>query len=461
MSTDQHTTDQFETADGTPLPPARSGRTAPRPAPASGGVGRVLRAVAGVREEVLDWAPEERPRYSRLGAIIINTGLLAGVSLVVALHHVVDAPSLVLLPIGVFWAFLVISFDSWLIASTHGALGGSKAAVFIPRLFISLLLGAVIAEPLVLWIFQPAIQADVRTHRSQELVAYESQLRVCNPTTGIAVTDPACAKLVLSVSESPAAMRAKLADLQAQRDKLQRLVDDINTEWNRLNQIARNECNGKTGEGLSGRVGQGPNCIRNRADADKYLAQSHLAERQTELTGLDRQITGLASDIEKSSAAYGTQVDEAIKRKVEERRADQGTFIGLLDEVAALGRLSDKSWFVFGAEWLLRALLIALDCMPVLTKLMGGNTRYDRFINAQLEMASRMHTESIGLQERAFRQEARADIERHDQEDRAERSRRQAAERSEIDRLVRQIKEDRRRNAAGPGTQFRQRQGDG
>jgi hypothetical protein len=96
--------------------------------------------------------------------------------------------------------------------------------------------------------------------------------------------------------------------------------------------------------------------------ADKYRHDSQLSERQAELTALDRQITGLASDIETSSAAYGTQVDAAIKQKVAERRDDQGPFIGLLDEVAALGRLSAKSWFVFSAEWLLRLLLIALDC---------------------------------------------------------------------------------------------------
>jgi len=446
MSAEHYTADRL----GTAMPPARPARTAPRPAPPSGGPARILRAVAGIREEVLDWAPEERPRYTRLGAIIVNTGLLAGVSLFAALHHVVGAPPVVLLPVGAFWAFLVISFDGWLIASTHGALGASKVAVFIPRLFISLLLGAVIAEPLVLWIFQPAIQAEVRTYRSQQLVGYEGNLRRCNPATGIPVADPTCAALVLSVPESPLAKRAKLADLQSQRDQLQQHITEINTEWNRLNQVARDECNGKPGQGLSGHVGEGPNCKRNRGEADKYREDSQLSARQAQLTALDRQITGLASDIETSSATYGTQVDLAIKQKVADRREDQGSFIGLLDEVAALGRLADKSWFVFGAEWLLRLLLIALDCMPVLTKLMGGSTRYDRFINAQLEMASRMHAESVGFQERTFRQDTRADIERLDQEDRAERSRRQAAERSEIDRLVHQIRDDRRRNAADP-----------
>jgi cell division protein FtsB len=429
----------------------------PRPAPKSRGPQRYLRSVAGIYEEVLDWAPEERPRYTRLGAIIVNTGLLAGISLFAALHHVVAAPAIILLLIGAFWAYLVINFDGWLIASTHGVLGKSKVAVFLPRFFISLLLGAVIAEPLVLWVFQPAIQANIRTFRSAQLVHYESDLWRCNPVTGIPVSDPSCQSLGLSIAESPDSKRRKLADLQGQRTMLKQQVDETNAELNRLNEIARAECNGTVRPGLSGRVGEGPNCRRNRAEADQYRRDSQLAQRQADLTSLDNQITTLAAEIETSSRTYAQLIDTAIKTKVAERRADQGQGTGLLDEVAALGRLSKDSWFVFAAQWLLRLLLIALDCMPVLTKLMGGTTRYDRFIHAQLEMAQRMHTESIAFQERTFRQATRADIERLDQEDRDERSRRQAAERNEIDRLIRQLREDRRLNLTDPPTIVKQR----
>ena len=37
-----------------------------RPAPPSTGPARWLRALAGVREDVLDWVPEDRPRYTGL-----------------------------------------------------------------------------------------------------------------------------------------------------------------------------------------------------------------------------------------------------------------------------------------------------------------------------------------------------------------------------------------------------------
>jgi hypothetical protein len=133
------------------------------PAEPSHGPGRRLRAIAGVDESVLDWVPEERARYARLGAIILNTGLLAGLSLITALNHVVQAPLFAVILVGMFWAFMVMSFDGWLIASTHGVIGATKFWFFLPRIVVSVLLGAVIAEPLVLWAFAPAVNRDVQS----------------------------------------------------------------------------------------------------------------------------------------------------------------------------------------------------------------------------------------------------------------------------------------------------------
>src|SRR5215469_8465617 len=105
-----------------------------RPEPPSRGLGRLLRRVAGVKEDILDWIPEERPRYTRLGAIILNTGLMAAISMMAALGKVVTIFWLALVPICVIWGFVIVSFDGWLIASTHGVLNAAKYRIFIPRL---------------------------------------------------------------------------------------------------------------------------------------------------------------------------------------------------------------------------------------------------------------------------------------------------------------------------------------
>jgi hypothetical protein len=143
-----------------------AGHNSRRPA-----IGRRLRGVAGVDEEILDWVPEERARYTRLGAIVLNTGLLAGLSLATALTTFLHVSLWIVIPVALVWAYVIVSFDGWLIASTHGLLSRSKWRVFLPRLVISLLMGAIIAEPLVLWVFDPAIHKNVLDTRQAEIDA--------------------------------------------------------------------------------------------------------------------------------------------------------------------------------------------------------------------------------------------------------------------------------------------------
>jgi hypothetical protein len=60
-----------------------------------------------------------------------------------------------------------------------------KVWFFLPRIVVSVLLGAVIAEPLVLWAFAPAINRDVQSFRAKTLAAAVTEWTRCNPPTGI------------------------------------------------------------------------------------------------------------------------------------------------------------------------------------------------------------------------------------------------------------------------------------
>ena len=366
-----------------------------RPAPPSTGPARWLRALAGIREDVLDWVPEDRPRYTRLGAIILNTGLLAGLSLFTALDKVVPVFWLLLVPIALVWAFVVVSFDGWLIASTHGAVKAARLAVFVPRLVISVLMGAVIAEPLLLWVFQPAIHAEVLSYRQDELARYESRLKFCNPDTGEPVNTAECRDLRLRAADSPRTKQVELTAVTAQRDRLRGQVDQMNQRMTEMNDLARAECNGHSGIGLSGQVGEGPDCKRDRLEADRYRSDSQLDARQADLTALDRRVVELTAEVQQTSQKYEETLDTAIAKQVATRTGSQGP-VGLLDEDAALGRLSDRSGLVFGAQWLVRLLLIAIDCLPVLTKMMGGVTGYDRRVDAQRTAGETLHGAFLG-----------------------------------------------------------------
>ena len=48
-----------------------------RPARPDRGPGRWFRMCVGINEDVMDWTPSERAKYTGLGIIVLNTGCLA------------------------------------------------------------------------------------------------------------------------------------------------------------------------------------------------------------------------------------------------------------------------------------------------------------------------------------------------------------------------------------------------
>ncbi len=420
------------------------------PAEPSHGPGRRLRAIAGVDESVLDWVPEERARYTRLGAIILNTGLLAGISLITALSHVVQAPIFAVLLVGMFWAFMVMSFDGWLIASTHGVMGAMKIWFFLPRIVVSVLLGAVIAEPLVLWAFAPAVNREVRSFRAQTLAAAVTQWTRCNPPTGIQPPGAACRGHILNIQggDAPVIAQRHLDGLKVQRAIVASRIAAINAQLARKNNLARAECNGRKSSGLSGIVGQGPNCKRDRAEADQYRRDSRLDQEQSALISLDAQIVTANNRLQAITDNYGKRVAKAIAEAEANQQHQQDGTIGLLEQSAALGRLSARSGFVLAAQWMLRLLLISLDCLPVFAKLIGGTTSYDWLVSTRLQLRKRMHARNIESTEHRYAHQQRVVDEILNDEVRAGRARQRAARRAEIENLVEELRA-RRRAAAG------------
>lgn len=424
-----------------------------RPAAPTGGPSRWLRCLAGVSESLLDWVPEERPRYTRLGAIILNTGLLGALSMLVALGKVLDTAFVALIPAVAFWAYLIISFDGWLVASTHGVIGKAKFAIFVPRLLLSILIGAVIAEPLVLWVFQPAVTKEVRQGRLDELNEYESQFKRCNPPDGGTLVTPDCADYILNLPNSPVAIRTELDTTTRQRDQLRTEVAGINADLAKKQDDAAKECagGGTVVDGFSGRPGAGFRCRRLWDEADMFRTDSQLEQRQAALTELELKVADLTGKLKTAEIGYHTELNAAISAKVD-KKGDTQESIGLLEEMAALERLSGESLFVFVGQWLVRLLLIAIDCLPALAKMLGGVTHYDRLVARQVEAGRRMHEKDLDLQERRQNStielgkhetahDLRTGMERIDAADRAARADREAGRAAEIAKLAARLRQ--------------------
>ncbi|MEV0677176.1 DUF4407 domain-containing protein [Actinosynnema sp. NPDC050436] len=416
-----------------------------RPVMPQRGLPRLLRRLIGVNEDVLDWVPEERPRYTRLGLIVVNTGLLAAVSMHMALASVVGDQWW--LPFAdLVWAVIIITADSWLISSTHGAPRTSLLGTYLPRLLLSVLLGAVIAEPLVLAVFHQSIDNEISEHRKSEVDGYESTLKRCNPPSGDVVADVSCAGFLVTISERPQAAKDELARATANRDGLKTKVDEADSRLAELERLARDECAGRGGPGLTAVPGEGPECTRNREKADQFRRDNQLDRLHADLAAADQAVAGLNRTVADASGKTERDVNTAITAAVAEKRANL-TERGLLDEFDALGRLSAKSAVILMAHVLLALLLIALDCLPVLSKLMSATTEYDARLRRQLDVSGRLHdlqlkasekrdSVDFELQERRFTQRLRAGIEDIGGEDRTAKERRKIEMDAQIDRLA-------------------------
>lgn len=188
----------------------------------------------------------------------------------------------------------------------------------------------------------------------------------------------------------------KLGQARKERRELGDAIERDRQEVRRLEKVARSECGGSRGPEFSGLVGEGPNCRDNRERRDAFITTSRLPERERRYTEIGRTIETMTQELGPVTRVYAERLNEAIERRVAERRRAQQQ-IGLLEEHEALGALSTRSVLVFLAPWFLRALLIMVDCLPVLIKRMSGTTNYDQLVTRQLDTALNLHEIADGL----------------------------------------------------------------
>jgi hypothetical protein len=396
-----------------PVPPSQASATMPmkkvpsnlppgtyRPVRPDHGPGRWFRMCAGIKEDVMDWSPAERAKYTGLGIIVLNTGCLAAFAMFTALGKIVSAPAFALVPIALAWGWIIFSVDRWLIASTHGVRGLNRVLIFVPRLLLAILLAFTIAEPLTLRIFQNTLDSTAQTTRTKDLNQYQSQLQTCNPVSGALVTSAACADYHLNVANSPFGIQQKLATDKQQQAQLESVVSTEQTEEQKLTTIALGECAGTAGADMTGAAGDGPRCKADWAAAKAYAKQTDLSTKEAQLATLQTSIDGMIQQAGTGQQTYTTQLHATIAAAVLARQKDQSKQIGIIEEWDALELLSSQSSFVFFGHWLLVLVMMSLDCLPVLAKLMSESSTYDELMAEQRASDERVY--AIDLQ---FREE--------------------------------------------------------
>jgi hypothetical protein len=345
---------------------------------------RRLRSLTGVKEDLLAWVPHETTRYTALGGVVLSTAAVATLSMFFALQEVLDGFSIwVIVPV-LGWGLLILNLDRWLV-STSGTQWAKRLPTLLPRLALAFLFGVVIAEPIVLRVFETAIEQHVQDNRTQQLAQLRDQLVRCNAVPGSTEaviadpTSPQCTEKLLMVPGNPAALATELARLAPDADKLQASIKTDTDQLNKLNLDAQQECSGASGPGFTGRAGYGRQCLDRQRDATQFAATHPIQQQQARLTVMHDRILDLQQQLNTAQGSYQGALTKTIDTRVVEERSHQGE-IGLLERFEALDRLVGDNAFLDGARWAVRLLFIVIDCLPVLTKLLSGVTEYDQLL---------------------------------------------------------------------------------
>lgn len=397
-----------------------------------GRISVMLRTLAGVRESVLDLVPSERARYASMGGVVVGTAAIAALSMAVALYSVFGTlANLAAIPFTVLWGLFILNLDRWLMSTTVNRDGLARMGKFLPRIGLALIFGIIIAEPLLLGVFNSAIEKQIRDERAVDLARLEATLVRCNPVSGPAARPSGCAAGdLLTVEADPDAIRSRLATRQGQAAQLRDKMTRDLANHKELNDKARQECAGLSGSGLSGRQGEGNRCRVLRRQADDYRTDNGMDGDATRLQDLDADIAVLSESLQQESTAYTEKITARIQERVTMMRSSQRQ-IGLLERLRALDALVSTNGYVEASGWALRVFFVTVDSLPVLVKMLTGRTAYDRVLAGRLareERAQELAEGTAGYRDarQAAVQRFRIDLEGAAERDRASVRSRQA-----------------------------------
>ncbi|MEU7478622.1 DUF4407 domain-containing protein [Lentzea sp. NPDC042327] len=359
---------------------------------------RRLRVFAGVDEEVLARVPQERARYTGVGGAVLGTATIATASFGLALSQIFDGWHLLLAVPMLIWGLFVLNLDRWLVSSSTGSKWTRRAWLLVPRLLLACFFGVIIAEPLVLGIFGKAIEQHINEERRTEIERFEKRLAGCNPVSGAAPSGDCTEADRIRTGTTPAAVEQELAARRADANTLQSAIVRDSEEHGKLEDLARRECTGGSGEGLTGVPGAGPECLRLRKQADDYAAAHPIAPAKAQLAEVTNRINELEAQAGTVKADYERAINEEIEKRVRGKRETYDG-IGLLERFKALDELTRSSGFLVAALWFIRFFLIVIDCLPVLVKLFGGVSAYDRLVEERLTSAVKVDGDELRVLE--------------------------------------------------------------
>ena len=370
-------------------------------------MGRFLIWLSGARRQILDECPTERPKYAGLGAAILITAVLAGISLAFALVTALKIELPLALPFAIGWGLAILCLDRLFVVSMPRK--GTRRARLLraaPRVLLALLLGFVISTPFVLQIFRPEIEHEITLLHTAAENAYLKGAKNSSLQNEIDRDTAQVKQLTNQASgNGSVATPAESAQLANLQDQLSRATAKQNKDYNQW------QCQlyGSAGGQTCHPVGNGPLA---KADEQRYNEDVTEVNRLTTAVNQEQQLVNqkITTAQQKSQANAQSRLgpaQDALNAAVAEQKQEKATFTsqnnnngGLLIRLQALDAVAGGSSTLNVARWLLFALFVVIDCMPVMIKVMlnlGPESNYDRMLEAEEQKQLRVAASNRAL----------------------------------------------------------------
>lgn len=309
--------------------------------------GLVLLWIAGADRDRVTTKPE-RARYIGYGTMVVVTTVFAFVSMATALAYALHAGPAVYLPVASVYALAVFTFDRFVTAHVSDETGWRRIKAYLPRIAIAVVIGIVVAEPLVLRLYEPEIDAKIAT------LQRDAELAIAKSVRG--ESNLAAERKTLETRRKR--NDAQLASANARVDKALTAFDreTAGTGGTRIPGYGRVAI---ARESELGRATAARDAVKRRVEADNAAVASALARWE--------------GTVREEIATQGTKV-----------RAGNG----FLAREHALNALMDDYPDLRWRRWILTVLLILLDCLVVAFKALWPPSDHDRSFASERRVAN-------------------------------------------------------------------------
>lgn len=382
-------------------PPARRGTRTRRRAP----LGRRLAVLGGAQGEILDDVPSETSRFVQMFFVLAGTALVSALSMFFALLTGVRIAVWVAVPLAIVWALIIFNLDRFLTStmrSTHNV--WKLLGLAVPRVIMAMLIGVIVAEPLVLQVFHNDIAREVtatnitQAQSDQDAVANGPEKTALDAATERLnqLENQAATGIVTGTSTTSAgavAAQQTVDQLTSQLDAQQKAIDQARA----LYQCELTGQGAGTVAGCTGMVGDG---------ASSQAAEQQLQQAQSSYDALAQKLQSanatLAAANDSAAQAASASEDQNKQQANDQLPAAQAAYdaalaayntqaasvasgnadaVGLLSQISALERLSEQQPALAWAHWLIAALFFMIELLPVLVKVLtsyGDPSLYEK-----------------------------------------------------------------------------------